>query len=94
MQEYENRMREVVEELHEEKFTHAFFGDIFLEDLKIYRKKQLSNACIECVFPLWKRNTTTLIEEFLELGFKTIVVCVSEKFLKKVFAEGLLTKIF
>ena len=94
MQEYENRMREVVEELHEEKFTHAFFGDIFLEDLKIYREKQLSNACIECVFPLWKRKTTTLIEEFLELGFKTIVVCVNEKFLDKRFCGRIIDKDF
>src|SRR5437868_2302951 len=42
MQEYENTMKKTVEELHSEKFTHAFFGDIFLEDLKIYREHQLS----------------------------------------------------
>src|SRR5215218_8494506 len=32
MQEYENMMKQAVQQLHEEKFTHAVFGDIFLED--------------------------------------------------------------
>jgi len=51
MQEYENTMKKTVQELQSENFTHAFFGDIFLEDLKIYREQQLSKAGIECVFP-------------------------------------------
>ena len=94
MQEYENTMKNVVEELQREKFTHAFFGDIFLEDLKIYREAQLSKAGIECVFPLWKINTIGLIKEFLELGFKTIVVCINEKFLDKSFCGRIIDENF
>ena len=94
MQEYENTMKNTVEELYREKFTHAFFGDIFLEDLKVYRERQLSKACIKCVFPLWKTDTATLIKKFLELGFKTIVVCVNEKFLDKTFCGRIIDENF
>jgi uncharacterized protein (TIGR00290 family) len=94
MHEYENKMKETVEELSNQKFTHAFFGDIFLEDLKTYREQQLSMVGIECVFPLWKIKTTTLINEFLELGFKTIVVCVNEEFLDKSFCGRIIDKDF
>ena len=31
---------------------------------------------MKAVFPLWKKNTTELIDEFIDLGFKAIVVCV------------------
>src|SRR3954454_5028001 len=44
MHEYENTMKNTVEELQRENFTHAFFGDIFLEDLKAYREQQLLKA--------------------------------------------------
>ena len=94
MQEYENTMKKTVQELQSENFTHAFFGDIFLEDLKIYREQQLSKAGIECVFPLWKINTTSLIKEFLQFGFKTIVVCVNEKFLDKSFCGRIIDEDF
>jgi len=94
MQEYENTMKNTVEELQRQSFTHAFFGDIFLEDLKVYREQQLSKAYIKCVFPLWKINTVILIKEFLSLGFKTIVVCINEKFLDKSFCGRIIDEDF
>lgn len=47
------------------------FGDIFLQDLRNYREKLLSEFPIEPVYPLWGMNTDFLIKEFIELGFKT-----------------------
>ena len=85
MSEYEKCMTETMAILKKEKFTHSAFGDIFLEDLKAYREKQLAAIGMKAVFPLWKRDTTELINEFIDLGFKTIVVCVNEKFLDKSF---------
>jgi diphthamide synthase (EF-2-diphthine--ammonia ligase) len=40
---------------------------------------------LEGVFPLWKVPTYDLIQEFIALGFKTIVVCVNERYLDKSF---------
>jgi len=85
MQEYETMMMQKVTELKQSGCTHAIFGDIFLEDLKLYREQKLSTTGIECVFPLWKINTTQLVREFIELGFKSIIVCVNEQYLDKSF---------
>jgi uncharacterized protein (TIGR00290 family) len=94
MQEYESRMKENLEKLKEEKFTHAFFGDIFLEDLKKYREEQLAKVGISCVFPLWKRDTVELMHEFIDLGFKTILVCIKAELLPQEFAGRIIDKEF
>jgi len=86
MEEYREIMGKTMEEIKSKGITHSIFGDIFLEDLRKYREDQLKTIGIEAVFPLWKQNTTHLINEFLSLGFKTIVTCVNEMYLDKSFA--------
>lgn len=78
--------------LKNEGFTHSIFGDIFLEDLREYREKQLSQIEIEAVFPLWKKDTSKLIQEFLDLGFKAIVVCTNSKYLDDSFCGRIIDK--
>ena len=85
MQEYEEAMLQKVNELKQTGCTHTIFGDIFLEDLKLYREQKLATAGMQCVFPLWKIDTKELVHEFIELGFKSIIVCVNEKYLDKSF---------
>jgi uncharacterized protein (TIGR00290 family) len=94
MAEYESYMIKAMNGLQEQNFTHSIFGDIFLEDLKIYRETQLAKVAMTAVFPLWKRDTTELIHEFIDLGFKTIVVCVNEKHLDKSFCGRIIDKNF
>ena len=94
MIEYEQHMTKTMNHLQQEKFTHSVFGDIFLEDLKIYREAQLAKAGMTAVFPLWKRDTTELIHEFIGLGFKSIVVCVNEKYLDKSFCGRIIDESF
>src|SRR6266852_2271694 len=78
MAEYETAMMNKISGLKSEGYTHAVFGDIFLEDLKLYREQKLDTVDIRCVFPLWKIPTPQLMTEFLSLGFKAIIVCVNE----------------
>lgn len=73
---YEAIMKTTVDNLLQEGYECAGFGDIFLEDLKTYREKQLEPFGIKAVFPLWKRDTKALLNEFISLGFKAITVCV------------------
>lgn len=94
MQEYEQAMLQQVTALKQQGYTTAVFGDIFLEDLKIYREQKLATMGMECVFPLWKTPTHQLMQEFLALGFKAIIVCVNEKFLDKSFCGRLIDKSF
>lgn len=94
MEEYEEVMNEKMAELKNEQFTHALFGDIFLEDLKNYREQQLARHHIECLFPLWLQEPKTLMQEFLSAGFKAIVVCVNTTYLDKSFCGRLIDDSF
>lgn len=94
MSDYETKMTKTINQLHQKSFTHSVFGDIFLEDLKKYRESQLAKTGMSAVFPLWKKNTTELIYQFIDLGFKAIVVCVNEKFLNKSFCGRIIDRNF
>ena len=94
MEEYETLMTRTVQHLKEQGFECAAFGDIFLEDLKQYREKQLSAFAIQTVFPLWKKDTTGLLKEFLSLGFKAIIVCVNAEVLDQSFAGRIIDEHF
>lgn len=67
---------------HKARGVTAFaYGDIFLEDLKVWREQHLASLGLRGIFPIWKRNTRELIEEFIALGFGSIVCCVDDAYL-------------
>jgi uncharacterized protein (TIGR00290 family) len=94
MEVYEAVMAQTLGKLKSQGITHSIFGDIFLEDLRRYREDKLETMGFEGVFPLWKIPTQDLIHEFIDLGFKTIVVCVNEKFLDKSFIGRIIDQDF
>lgn len=85
MEDYSKLMGEAVSELKNEGFEDCIFGDIFLEDLRAYREKQLAEVGISCHFPLWKRDTKELLKDFIDQGFKAITVCVNGELLGEEF---------
>ena len=94
MPDYENEMAKRVEALILKGYTKAVFGDIFLEDLKKYREEQLARLGVDCIFPLWKQDTKELMQTFLNLGFKAIVVCTNAAVLDKSFCGRLIDERF
>lgn len=94
MEVYEQKMLETVSRLKEDCFTHSAFGDIYLEDLRDYRENQLAKQGFKAVFPIWKRDTKALIHEFLDLGFKTIIVCANSKYFGEEFVGTVIDKDF
>jgi len=94
MKDYENAVVEKLNALKYEGFTSAVFGDIFLEDLKQYRESQLATIGFQAIFPLWKRNTTELMHEFIDLGFKTMVVCTKAEVLDESFTGRVIDRDF
>ena len=86
METYNDLMRETLERFIQEGINHSIYGDIFLEDLKQYRENQLAKVGMKAVFPIWQRSTVQLAEEFIDLGFKAIIVCVDERHLDQSFA--------
>lgn len=85
MDKYNAILKETVKQLKTNEYHHCGFGDIFLEDLKNYREKQLKAVDIQAHFPLWKRNTTELIHEFIDLGFKSKIICLNNHLLDEFF---------
>jgi|SRR3954468_14182060 len=79
--EYEKAMEKLLLEQKERGITTVIFGDIFLEDLRAYREKNLRQVGLKAVFPLWKKNTSELITYFLAHQFKTITCCVNDAYL-------------
>lgn len=91
---YSEKMKAKTTELKAEGLNYAVFGDIFLEDLKAYRDKKLAEVAIEGIYPLWKRDTKALLQEFLDLGFKAITVCVNAKLLGEEFVGRVIDEQF
>ena len=57
------------------------FGDIFLEDLRAYREKQLAAAGMKAVFPLWKKDTAALVKAVEDAGIRAMIICVNDRHL-------------
>lgn len=84
--EYEHRMSQAVTRAIDEGFTHVAFGDLFLEDIRRYRERQLASTALEPVFPLWQIPTDQLAREMVAGGLRATVTCVDPKQLSRSFA--------
>ncbi len=62
------------------------FGDIFLEDLKRWREKNLARVGLRGIFPIWKNDSRELIREFIALGFGSVICCVNDAYLDETAA--------
>ena len=80
---YEQELIHVFNGLRNENIHYIIFGDIFLEDIRSYREKLLSDHQMQGVFPLWKISSKELMNSFLLSGFKAIICCVDSSILDK-----------
>ncbi|MGJ3236068.1 diphthine--ammonia ligase [Marivirga sp.] len=80
---YDQVMSEYADYCKSEGIETIAFGDIFLEDLRKYREEKMTEAGMKCIFPLWKKPTTSVIEEFLNLGYQTKICAGDASKLKK-----------
>jgi uncharacterized protein (TIGR00290 family) len=81
--EYEKNIELLLLKYKNEGVSKVIFGDIFLEDLREYRENNLRKVGLTAEFPLWKKNTSDLIREFLSLGFKTKICCTNDAYLNE-----------
>ena len=94
MEDYGRLMNERMLALKGRGFTATYFGDIFLEDLKAYRESMLQPLGFKVIFPLWKKDTKKLMQEFIRFKFKAIVVSVNAQVLDKSFCGRLIDESF
>ncbi len=83
---YERAMGEAFLRLRENGVHKVAFGDIFLEDVRDYRRRQLKALGLEGVFPLWGRPTGALARTFVDSGFQARIVCLDPAALDASFA--------
>lgn len=83
---YEARMETAMRAAYEQGIRKIAFGDIFLEDLRAYREKNLARVGMEAIFPIWKRDTKELVCEFVRSGFRARTVCIDPCILDRAFA--------
>ncbi|MBA3513500.1 MAG: diphthine--ammonia ligase [Pyrinomonadaceae bacterium] len=93
-EEYEAKMAEAFSEYSKRGIDSVVFGDLFLEDIKVYREQFLARHQMRGLFPVWKRDTSSFIKEFIELGFKAVVTCVNSKVLDQSFAGRIIDEAF
>ena len=92
--EYERKMAEALAEYRGQGIDSIVFGDLFLADIRAYREQFLTRHKMHGLFPVWKRETSDFIREFIELGFKTIVTCVNSKVLDGSFVGKTIDEAF
>jgi uncharacterized protein (TIGR00290 family) len=90
MDAYAQRMEAALLTLKDQGIQSGIFGDIFLEDLRTYRETALAKLGWKALFPLWKRNSKDLVQDFIARGFKAILVAVDASKLDKSFAGRLI----
>jgi len=73
---YEANFKKVISKLKSEGVTAGVFGDIYLEEHKVWIDGVCSDMEIEAVFPLWGNDTRKLLNEFISEEFKTMVVAI------------------
>jgi len=85
-EQYESLMAQTCAKAIAEGIEGIAFGDLFLEDVRAYRIKQLAVTDLEPIFPVWGIPTHSLAREMVASGLKTILTCVDSRKLDASFA--------
>ncbi len=70
----------------------AVFGDIDIEDHRIWNKERCAHAGLEYVLPLWQESRTALTTEVIDKGFKALIKSVDLSRLDQSFLGETLDK--
>ena len=86
-EEYEKALADALTELVQRlSITHVAFGDLFLEDVRAYREKQMDSLGLTPLFPIWGKPTNELAREMVAAGVKAWLTCVDPAQLPREFA--------
>jgi len=83
---YEREMAAAIQDAKARGVTHIIFGDLYLEDVRAYREKNLAGTGITPVFPLWGLPTGQLARDMIEAGVEANLAVVDLKKLPAAFA--------
>jgi len=83
---YEARMGDAVAAAVRDGYTHAAFGDLFLEDIRRYREERLAGSGLEPLFPVWGVPTGDLAAAMIDGGLRARLSCVDTRAIARSFA--------
>ncbi|PFH09526.1 uncharacterized protein (TIGR00290 family) [Collimonas sp. PA-H2] len=84
-QQYEEKFVAALRAAHSDGVRHAVFGDIDLQAHREWEEKVCAQAGLQACLPLWLQPRRQLVDEFLALGFKAVVVCINGNYLPQEF---------
>lgn len=84
--EYETVMQAFIDKITADGIKYMAFGDLYLQDIRDYRVKQLEGTGITPVFPLWQQPTRQLAESMINAGLETTLTCVDPRVMPAEFA--------
>lgn len=85
-EDYASRMADFVSACRADGVSHMAFGDLFLEDVRAYRERNLAGSGIEPLFPLWGLPTAELAQTMLRGGLKARLTCLDPRKLPRELA--------
>ena len=83
---YEALMAETCSRAVNEGVVGVAFGDLFLEEVRAYREKQMSKTGLEPIFPVWGLQTRELAREMIAAGVRAKLSCIDTGKLDRSFA--------
>lgn len=83
---YERLMEKACADMKAMGAAAVAFGDLYLEDVRAYRVKQMAATGLEPLFPLWGRPTEALAREMIAGGQRARLTCIDPKKLPREFA--------
>jgi uncharacterized protein (TIGR00290 family) len=83
---YEHIMGDAVRRIVSDGFTHIAFGDLFLEDVRAYRERQLAGTGLTPLFPIFGADTAALAREMVASGLCARITCLDPRVLDRRFA--------
>lgn len=82
---YETAFLSILEGLRKEGVEAGVFGDIDLEEHRVWIERICSSVGMNACLPLWGKRRIELIDELLGAGFKATIVAVRENDLDRRF---------
>jgi diphthamide synthase (EF-2-diphthine--ammonia ligase) len=84
--EYEEIMRGVLQRAVDQGIAAVAFGDLFLQDIRDYRERQMAGTGLEALFPVWGLPTHQLARDMIAAGVRAKLTCVDPKKLDRSYA--------
>src|SRR5439155_12331599 len=83
---YESLMSATCARALSEGIDGIAFGDLFLEDVRAYRERQMKSTGLEPIFPVWGCATLDLAREMISSGLRAKLTCIDTTKLDSSFA--------